>query len=103
MLNDAGHVVKFLAEPVVGKTSELLAGVGLLLLAPGSTTGCREAFLRSTVGMPAKIPVLQMLATATGGAPAGLHEHVPWPCTTEELKKRIDAILASGSQETSPQ
>jgi hypothetical protein len=44
-----------------------------------------------------------MLATATGGAPAGLHEYVPWPCTTEELKKRIDAILASGSQDTSPQ
>ncbi len=75
-----------------------LDGVGLLILAPSWSSGDRDALLdtlRKTRDT-ADVPLLE-IGQPEDAAAAGSNNHVPWPCRTEELQKRIDAALRSGS------
>jgi hypothetical protein len=78
-----------------------LEGVGLLLLTPtwdldAEGRAALVASLRGASAAPAA-PILE-LTSSTGEARNGVAplrpEHtVPWPCTTEELERRIQAAL----------
>ncbi len=91
--------VSSLSEPVA------LEGVRLLLLAPTWDLDAerREVLLASLRDASAATgaPILE-LTSSTGEARNGIArlrpEHVvPWPCTTEELERRIHAALLAAS------
>lgn len=107
-------MVVFDGDPVVGRALELLLrtagydaryvdhtfmqqpgaldGVRVVLLGPGWSVGSREVVVKSARGA-AGIPVLEV-GPPTDGV-AGIPERlVPWPCRTEDLKRRIDAQMA---------
>lgn len=71
LLSGIGYGVRLLPEPIHGKVGDAIGGVGLLILAPALSAECREALARK------KLPILEL----------------PWPCTTEELKRSIEAAL----------
>jgi len=84
----------------------LLEGVELLLLTltPGLSVSRREALLKplQARAMASGIPVLELVVSTfkervgeekRGAAGDGPGRVVSWPCSTEELKRRIDAAL----------
>ena len=124
-LTPARIVVTICGDPVVGRALTLLLrsclyearfqpvsslsepgaleGVGLLLLTPTWDLDAegRAALMASLrdASAAAAAPILE-LASSTGGSRNGVAplrpEHtVPWPCTTEELERRIEAALAA--------
>ncbi len=99
LIRGAGYDARFVAEPVVDKLGELLAGAQVLLLGPTLSAERRENLfdgLRSEPGT-ANIPVL-VLITTLGGTRDGQGRHVMWPCSTEELIRQIGEVLLSTEQ-----
>lgn len=99
LLWNADWNVKFLTEPSL-EESELLDGIGLLLLAPGLSTERRKALLTlvgSTLAM-VRIPILELVddPESSQGAQVESGHLVPWPCRPEDLKRHIDAALLAG-------
>ena len=106
LLRSADCNVRFLGEPSLSgpslDESELggpgpLDGVRLLILAPGASAGCREDAL-ALIGArtaEARIEVLE-LGDDRQGALVGAWEVLPWPCRTEDLKRRVMAALLDG-------
>lgn len=112
-------IVIFDGEPVVGQVLELLLriagydvmyvdqgflsqpgklhGVRVLLLGPGWNSESRELaaeMVRSNPPMAERTPVLE-IGLPPDGVPLRTERYVPWPCRTEDLKRRInDALLA---------
>lgn len=107
-------------EPVVGRTLVLLLqgprydarfldasalsepgaleGVRVVLLTPSFSSTWREvlaAALEDAPGGGARIAVLKLAATPE--ETVGPEHEVPWPCSTAELKRRIEAALLAGS------
>jgi hypothetical protein len=81
-----------------------LQDVGLLLLTPmwESNTERREALLASLRGASstAETPILELTtsskASRNGGARVRPEHMVPWPCSPEELERRIQTALRAG-------
>ena len=106
LLRSADCNVRFLREPSLVEPpldeSELgvlgpLDGVRLLILAPGASAGCREDAL-ALIGArtaEARIEVLE-LGDDRQEALVGAWEVLPWPCRTEDLKRRVMAALLDG-------
>jgi hypothetical protein len=78
-----------------------LEGVQLVLLTPTWELNVERretlfASLRSALG-PAKAPILELTTSpgeaGNGAARVGPEHTVPWPCSTEELERRIEAAL----------
>jgi hypothetical protein len=106
LLRSADCNVRFLGEPSLGKpslhVSELdgpgpLDGARLLILAPGVSAGCREDALAliSARTAEARFEVLE-LGDDRQEALVGAWEVLPWPCRTEDLKRRVMAALLDG-------
>jgi hypothetical protein len=95
LLQAAGYHTWFLSEPVVGKLEELLADSQLLLVAPALRTERRKALLNIVSGpsAPVKIPVLELLLPDEGEEHIQGQRGVLWPCSMEELKRAINAVL----------
>ncbi len=102
LLRSADCNVRFLGEPSL-HVSELggpgpLDGVRLLILAPGVSAGCREDVL-ALIGArtaEARIEVLELVDDRQEVL-VGAREVLPWPCRTEDLKRRVMAALLDGS------
>jgi len=101
LLQAAGYDARFQPEPSTDGLGGLLADSHLLLIAPGLSVESRKALIDTAMGSALKIPVLELL-------PANEGEHdiqhdiqgvsvTPWPCSVEELQRRIQAaLLAQG-------
>jgi hypothetical protein len=97
---DFGYDVRFLPASSLGETRSL-EDVHVLLLTPERNTECHEATLallerRADI---AAIPTLELVAAFEGRReprrePAWLQRKVPWPCSTDELKRHIEAALS---------
>lgn len=100
LLRDFNYDVRFLP---VSSSSEpgMLKGVRLMLLTltPGLSDERRKTLVASLANgaTAAGIPILELVASAEeardGGARIGIGEAVPWPCNTQDLKRRIEATL----------
>ena len=97
-LRGIGYDARFLHGSVSAEPADLPEEVGLVILAPRMSTGRRKIFLGRARGTPATagLPVLELL-TASEASRNGRKEErvgvVSWPCTTEELARRIEAAL----------
>jgi len=97
LLRGSGYDARFLPASSLD-ASGALASVRLLLLAPGlgsSRRGALSKVLENVSDGTAKMPVLRLVASPEearerGEAPERV---VLWPCSTEELKRRIEAAL----------
>lgn len=95
LLQAAGYRTRFLPESVMDELlGELLADSQLLLVAPVLSAERRKALLEMMLDptTPVNIPVLQLLP-ANGGQHLQGGRSVLWPCSREELKREIDALL----------
>lgn len=94
LLQAAGYRTRFLPESAMDELlSEVLADSQLLLIAPVLSAERRKALLEMMLSptTSVNIPVLELLP-ANGGQ--HLQEHIVlWPCSGEELKRAIDALL----------
>jgi hypothetical protein len=82
--------VSSLSEP------ESLRDVRLLLLAPTPDLSAkrREAHLGSLpAGALSGVPVLELVVSSGGTLVVSRVSEVPWPCSTEKLKRHIEAAL----------
>jgi hypothetical protein len=107
LLRGADYDVRFLGEPSLDRLelgeSGLLDGVRLLILAPEASPRCHEAVL-ALIGartVEARIEVLELGDDRQDDdrqeALVGPWEVLPWPCRTEDLKRRVMAALLDGS------
>jgi len=94
MLQAAGYDVCFQPEPLADGLGEVLADSRLLLVAPGLSAESRRALTDVVVSSATKIPVLELLP-ANGGEVVGIQRVgvAPWPCSVEELQRRVRAAL----------
>lgn len=101
LLRSADCDVRFLGEPSLGESelggSGLLDGVRLLILAPEASAGCREDALALVDARTAeaRIEVLELVDDRQEVL-VGAREVLPWPCRTEDLKRRVMAVLLDG-------
>ena len=95
LLQAAGYRPRFLPETVMDEIlmGELLADSQLLLVAPVLSAKRRKALLEMKLSptTPVDIPVLELLPANGGQHLQG--STVLWPCSGEELKRAIDALL----------
>jgi hypothetical protein len=94
LLQAAGYRTRFLPESVIDELGELLADSQLLLVAPVLSAERRKALLGTMLGptTPVNIPVLELLPANGGQHLQGDHVLL-WPCSTEELRRAVDAAL----------
>jgi hypothetical protein len=94
LLVAAGYHARFLPESMMDELDVLLAHSELLVVAPALSAERRQALLEVVLSPPgsAKIPVLELLP-ANGEERRFLGGMVLWPCSVEELKRAIDALL----------
>jgi hypothetical protein len=94
LLQAAGYRTWFLSESVMDDLGEELADSQLLLVAPLLSAKRRKAILELLLGpmTPVNIPVLELLPANGGHHRRGEHTLL-WPCSGEELKQAIDALL----------
>ena len=104
LLQDFSYYVKFLPASYFGEPGSL-EDVQILLLTPERNTERREATLASLERRAdmAAIPTLELVAAFEGRRerrrkPAWLQRKVPWPCSTDELKRYIEAALSDDSE-----
>ena len=98
-LQGAGYDARYLNGSFSGEPAELPEDVSLVILAPRIGVERRKAFLSNirssaaTAGLPALelATVLDEVRAEQEGV--GL---VAWPCSTEELVRRIEAALLEG-------
>jgi hypothetical protein len=94
-LQSVGYEARYLNGTITDEPAELPEEVKLVILAPRMNAGRREAFLSNMrKSAMAELPVLE-LATVLDEVRAeqegvGL---VAWPCSTEELVRRIEVAL----------
>ena len=92
LLHAAGYRTRFLPESVMDEPGEMLADSQLVLIAPALSAKRRKAFLEMMLSSPMNIPLLELLP-ANGGQHLQAEHSVLWPCSREELKRAIDALL----------
>jgi hypothetical protein len=96
-LQGAGYDACYLNGSLTDHPAELPEGVRLVIFAPRMSAERRKAFLSRIRSLATGVPALE-LATVLAEARAeqegvGL---VAWPCSTEELTRRIEAALLNG-------
>ena len=99
LLRNSSYDVRYLAAPFL-RRSGALENIRLLLLTPVLDSRCQKALSEALENNPdgtRKLWTLKPVASTGGeqerGAPREPEHTIPWPCTTEELKQRIEAIL----------
>ena len=101
LLEGVGYDTKLIEGDPAGLADGLLDGVDILLLAPGLSTGVRDALLsvvRDNL-KTAQMPVLTLSATAGAALDESGTLLVPWPSPVAVLAQQIEAILAPASNE----
>jgi hypothetical protein len=94
LLESAGYRVRFLPESLMYELDKLLADYELMVVAPTLSAERRRALLDVLLSQlgSTKIPVLELLP-ANGEERRFRGGVVLWPCSVEELKRAIDALL----------
>jgi hypothetical protein len=89
------YIPRFLPEPQVDRLGEQLAGSRLLIIAPDLNPEYRKAVADTAIGPAIRVPILELLP-ANGG-----EQDIPgvcvalWPCSMEELHRKIEEVLLS--------
>lgn len=97
LLQDTRYESRFVNNCSSGELENMLVGVGVVILT-GDYEEQGEGFMSSLVSMSTGlgIPVLK-LVPGIGGKNEDLVRMVSWPCPIENLKREIEAALATGS------
>lgn len=97
LLQDTRYESRFVNNCSSGELENMLVGVGVVILT-GDYEEQGEGFMNSLVSMSTGlgIPVLK-LVPGIGGKNEDLVRMVSWPCPIENLKREIEAALATGS------
>ena len=102
LLKGVGYDTKLIEGDPVGLADGLLDGVDILLLAPGLSTGVRDALL-SVVRDNLKTAQMPVLTLSASAGEALDYESVtllvPWPSPVAVLSQQIEAILAPATSE----
>jgi hypothetical protein len=105
LLDGPRYDARFVPSSSLGEPGSL-EGVCLVVLTPtwelnGDGRGALLAMLRGTSG-PAAAPILELTSSSYGGGRngeavegVGLVHAVPWPCSTKELERRLEAALVA--------
>lgn len=99
LLRVADYAVKYVADDYLTRPGAL-DGVRVLLLGARWDARSREAALRAVgnaVGRVGGISILE-LGEPSDGSKIDPECYVPWPCRTEDLTRRIDAIALTESR-----
>jgi hypothetical protein len=106
-LRGIGYDARFLNSSILSGSSltdepaERFDGVGLVVFTPRMSTERRKALLSNLRGGPPTTEVLVLeLITASEASENGREELVrlvSWPCSTEELGRRIEAAMLNGN------
>ena len=94
LLQGGGYGARFLFKFAEVELGELLADSQLLLIVP-PLGGERWRVLQRVMFGPApvEIAVLELLPANGGEEPAQRGSVLFWPCSAEELKRAVDAVL----------
>jgi hypothetical protein len=94
LLRSPRYNTRFVSVSSSGEVASV-EGIRLMLLAPtpGLSVERREALLASLgeAAAVAGIPMLELTAVSERVEPR--HAQMPWPCSAEQLERRIEAVL----------
>ena len=95
LLRTAGYDARFVADPVRDGSRSALVEAHVVVLAPGLSAEAREKVLGSSTSKPlaAETPTLELVSEADEGQPQQGHHRVRWPCSLEQLRREIEAVL----------
>ena len=93
LLQATGYEARFQPEPSADGLGGLLADSHLLLIAPGLSAEARKALVDVVMDPATKIAVLELLPADGGEQNIQGVGVAPWPCSVEELQRRIRAAL----------
>ena len=95
LLRTAGYDTRFVADPMTNGYRSALVEADVVLLAPGLSAESREKLLGSGTSNPvaAETPTLELVSEADEGQPRRELHHVRWPCSLEQLRGEIEAVL----------
>jgi hypothetical protein len=95
LLRTAGYDARFVADPVRDGSRSELVDAHVVLLAPNLSAEAREKVLGSDTTKPvaAGIPTMELVSEVDEGQPRQGHHRVRWPCSLEQLRREIEAVL----------
>ena len=96
LLQGAGYRTRLTAEVPPDDLDGFLDGAQILLLVPGSRlVRSRDAILSTLEDRPRmRLPILELVTTFQPADDTREEaRRVPWPCPTENLKRRIEEVL----------
>jgi hypothetical protein len=95
LLRTAGYDTSFVADPITDGSISALVEAHVVLLAPNLSAESREKVLGSGTSEPvaAGIPTLELVSEVDEGQPRQGHHRVRWPCSLEQLRREIEAVL----------
>jgi hypothetical protein len=95
LLRTAGYDTRFVADPITNGYRSALVEAHVVLLAPGLSAQSREKLLGSGTSKPvaAETPTLELVSEADEGQPQRELHRVRWPCSLEQLRGEIEAVL----------
>jgi hypothetical protein len=95
LLQTAGYNTRFVADPVTDGSRSTLVEAHVVLLAPNLSAESREKLLGSGTSNPvaAGTPTLELVSEADEGQPWQGHHRVRWPCSLEQLRWEVEAVL----------
>jgi len=95
LLRTAGYNTHFVADPITDGSTSALVEAHVVLLAPNLSAEAREKVLGSGTSNPvaAGTPTLELISEADEGQPQQGHHRVRWPCSLEQLRWEIEAVL----------
>ena len=95
LLRTAGYDTRFVADPVRDGSTSALMEAHVVILAPSLSAEAREKVLGSSTSKPlaAETPTLELVSEVDEGQPRQGHHRVRWPCSLEQLRWEIEAVL----------
>jgi hypothetical protein len=95
LLRTAGYNTRFVADPITDSFHSTLVEAHVVLLAPSLSAESREKLLGNGTSNPvvAGTPTLELVSEADEGQPRREHHRVHWPCSLEQLRWEIEAVL----------
>jgi hypothetical protein len=95
LLRSAGYDARFVADPITDGSRSALVEAHVVLLAPSLSAEAREKVLGSGASKPvaAGTPTIELVSEVDEGQPRQGHHRVRWPCSLEQLRWEIEAVL----------
>jgi hypothetical protein len=95
LLRTAGYDTRFVADPMTDGYHSALVEADVVLLTPSLSAESREKLLGSGANHPAaaETPTLELVSEVDEGQPRQGHHRVRWPCSLEQLRREIEAVL----------